>query len=84
MKFSNGMITFGSSYLGWGIQLYWPEMSIEWEPKSASDRTKAYPHGFCLKFGTTVRLVIGRADKHYALAGKILGFGIGIQYCGKE
>ncbi len=83
MKITNGMLTFGSPYLGWGLQFYWPVFTLEWEPKSVKDRDRAYPHGFCLRLGTTVRLVIGRADKHYALAAKVLGFGLGIQYLGK-
>jgi hypothetical protein len=83
-KLDRGQITFGSSYQGLGIQLYWPEFSLERMPKSVTNREWGYPSGFCLRFGTSVRLVCNPIDKHYALAGKILGFGAGIQYIAPE
>jgi hypothetical protein len=79
----NGMLTFGSPYVGLSVQLYWPMINLEWEPKSVSDRGRAYPHGFCARFATVVRVKVGKIDKHLAFAFRILGFGAGIQHIGR-
>jgi hypothetical protein len=78
------MLTLGSIHLGFSTQVYWPSFGLEWEPKTVSDRARRYPHGFCFRAGTTIRVKFGRADQHYVLAAKVLGFGIGLQYRGKE
>ena len=79
MKLDNGIATFGSSWEGFGIQVYWPAVNLEW-CRVVTTREKIFPSGFCIRLGTTVRLVIDPVEKHYALAANLAGFGAGIQY----
>jgi hypothetical protein len=79
MKLENGMLTIGSSWSKFGLQLYWPQCNLEWV-RNMTTREKIAPGGFCVRFSSTMRVVVNPVERHFAFALQVLGFGFGIQY----